>query len=125
MAGHRERPCLPGSALEPSLQGLLNFWSSSESPFSLLGLQAFVWPTGVLGLHQAPPQAEHGTPTLDIELYQKILGFTAPRRVTAVVVKEASGDTLLGEITVRAGRPPGRHYRRCTLRAVSETWKLA
>ena len=42
----------------------------------------------------------------DIELYQKLLGFTAPWRVTAVAVREASGDTPLGEITVRVGWPP-------------------
>ena len=42
----------------------------------------------------------------DIELYQKLLGFTAPWRVTAVAVQEASGDTPLGEVTVRVGWPP-------------------
>ena len=42
----------------------------------------------------------------DIELYQRLLGLTAPWRVTAVAVQEASGDTPLGEITVRVGWPP-------------------
>ena len=42
----------------------------------------------------------------DTELYQKLLGLPAPWRVTAVAVQEASGDTPLGEITVRVGWPP-------------------
>ncbi|EQD55291.1 transposase, partial [mine drainage metagenome] len=42
----------------------------------------------------------------DIELYQKLLGLTAPWRVTAVAVGEASGHAPLGEMTVHVSWPP-------------------
>ncbi|MHB8252121.1 MAG: hypothetical protein ACYDEV_00120 [Acidiferrobacter sp.] len=39
----------------------------------------------------------------DTELYQKLLGFTAPWRVTAVAVQEVSGDTPLKRDTGARG----------------------
>ncbi|MHB8255309.1 MAG: hypothetical protein ACYDEV_16895, partial [Acidiferrobacter sp.] len=45
---------------------------------------------GVVGLHQAPPQASMVPPLRDTELVQKLLGLPAPWRVTAVAVQVAS-----------------------------------
>ena len=61
--------------------------------------------SGGIGLASGAPASQHDTPMRDIELYQKLLGLTAPWRVTAVAVQEASDDTPLGEITVRVGWP--------------------